>query len=134
VWPSGAYTSDSTTIRLPNTNGLYLRGANLGSTNDPDALLRVALSGVSPSGLAVGSYQTANVKAHAHVSGTQNTSIGGLFFGGSESGSTGNTTVNTTTADVLSTSASTGRPIEFNNPNVEFDVANTVVYYYIALN
>jgi hypothetical protein len=133
VWPSGAYTSDTTTIDLPDTNGLYLRGANLGSTNDPDALLRVALSGVSPSGLAVGSYQTSNVKSHAHVSGTQDTTLGFLFSGGGESAVRSTFSATTTVADVISTSASAGRPIEFNKAGVEFDVDNTVVYYYIAL-
>jgi hypothetical protein len=122
-------------MHLPDTNGLYLRGANFGATNDPDALLRVALSGVAPSGLAVGSYQTANVKSHAHASGTQSTPNGGGYGGGNEGGAMRTVnSVSTTTADIVATSASNGRPIEFNKAGVEFDVDNTVVYFYIALN
>jgi len=135
VWPSGSYTSNATTIVLPNANGLYLRGANLGSTNDPDGLLRVALSGVAPSGNAVGSYQTANVKSHAHASGTQGAS--NLFHrDGFEGGTswTGTSTNTTSTPVVVGTSLSTNRPIEFNKAGVEFDVDNTLVYFYIALN
>jgi hypothetical protein len=135
VWPSGSYTSDATTIVLPNANSLYLRGATLGSANDPDVLLRVALSGVAPSGLAVGSYQTANVKSHAHVSGTQTTSSGPVAYPGGSSPALASDsfTTSTTSGTVIATSLSANRPIEFNKSAVEFDVDNTVVYYYIAL-
>lgn len=133
VWPSGAYRSTTSSMHLPDTNGLYLRGADFGSSNDPDVALRVALSGVLPSGTAVGSYQTANAKSHAHASGTQSATANQIYGGGGENATNSTGLVSTTDAIVSGTSASIGRPIEFNKANVEFDVDNHVVYYYIGL-
>lgn len=132
VWPSGAYTSTSVNIHLPQTNTLYLRGANFGSSGDPDSSVRVSLSGTQPSGHSVGSYQISNVKQHTHVSGSANT-LGAVTIAGG-----GNvrpvSAAGTTTSATISSSVAGTRPIEFNNANVDFDVDNTKVYFYIALN
>jgi len=71
VWPAAVYGGGTTSdpIHLPDTQSLYLRGANLGSTDDPDGTTRVALSGVGPIGNEVGSFQENALIAHVHSSG-----------------------------------------------------------------
>lgn len=132
LWPSGAYTSTSTNIHLPQTNTLYLRGANFGGSGDPDSSVRIALSGTQPTTTSVGSYQIANVKQHAHASGTAPADVNSVQpFSGSSA------TIAVTVSSRVSTTSSTvagTRPIEFNASGVEFDVDNTKVYFYIALN
>jgi hypothetical protein len=133
LWPSGAYTSTSTNIHLPQTNTLHLRGANFNGSGDLDSSVRIALSGTQPTGNFVGSYQIPNVQAHVHASGsapaTNNTSqdLGG--GPGYTATSSASTTTSTRTSTVLGT-----RPIELNKVGVEFEVDNTKVYFYIALN
>ena len=132
LWPSGAYTSTSTNIHLPQTNTLHLRGANFNGSGDLDSSVRIALSGTQPTGDFVGSYQIPNVKAHVHASGTapadsqSNSPSSGPSYTGTSSGDTTTSTLNST---VLGT-----RPIELNKVGVEFEVDNTKVYFYIALN
>lgn len=72
VWPANIYGGGTTSdpIHLPDTQSLYLRGANLGSTDDPEGATRVALSGVGPTGNEVGSFQENALLAHVHSSGT----------------------------------------------------------------
>lgn len=131
VWPSGAYASTSVNIHLPQTDTLYLRGANFGSSGDPDSSVRVSLSGTQPSGHSVGSYQISNVKQHTHASGSANT-LGAVTRAGGGNVIPLSVAVTTTSATISSSVAGT-RPIEFNAANVDFDVDNTKVYFYIAL-
>ena len=132
VWPSGAYTSTSVNIHLPQTNTLYLRGANFGGSGDPDSSVRIALSGTQPTTTSVGSYQIANVKQHAHVSGSASANLGSnASF--TDDTTRSQTSVSTTTVSTISSSVAGTRPIEFNKANVDFDVDNTKVYFYIAL-
>jgi len=131
LWPSGVYASTSTNIHLPQSNTLYLRGANFGGSGDLDSSVRVALSGVQPSGHSVGSYQVSNVKQHTHASGSFDALGSAIVTGG---GNTRNVSVaTTTTSATISSSVAGTRPIEFNAANVDFDVDNTKVYFYIAL-
>ena len=133
LWPSGVYASTSTNIHLPQTNTLHLRGANFGGSGDPDSSFRIALSGTQPSGHAVGSYQIPNVKAHVHASGTspQTVSVAQEFGGGAPA--TFTRAHVTATSSITSTVLGT-RPIQLNKAGVEFEVDNTTVYFYIALN
>jgi microcystin-dependent protein len=55
----------STTFNLPDLRGQFLRGVNLGSGNDPDALARTAVNGGN-SGDNVGSKQEDEFKSHNH--------------------------------------------------------------------
>ena len=132
LWPSGAYTSTSTNIHLPQTNTLHLRGVNFNGSGDLDSSVRIALSGTQPTGNAVGSYQIPNVKAHVHASGTApaDSNVNNISAGGSPY--TAATPVSTTTSTLSSTVLGT-RPIELNKVGVEFEVDNTKVYFYIAL-
>lgn len=132
VWPSGSYASTSTNIHLPQSNTLYLRGANFGGSGDPDSSVRIALSGVAPSGHSVGSYQISNVKQHVHASGTGDKSGSVSAPGGGPVNQ--NAVASTTTSATISSSVAGTRPIQFNKADVDFDVDNTKVYFYIALN
>lgn len=133
LWPSGAYTSTSINIHLPQTNTLYLRGTNFNGSGDLDSSVRIALSGAAPTGNSVGSYQISNVKQHVHASGsfgagtTTLTDVGGGMTHPVAQG------FSQTVANVSSTVTGTGRPIQLNDSGVEFDVDNTKVYFYIAL-
>lgn len=132
LWPSGAYTSTSTNIHLPQTNTLHLRGVNFNGSGDLDSSVRIALSGTQPTGNAVGSYQIPNVKAHVHASGTAPADSNVNNNGGGGPAYTAATPVSTTTSTRSSTVLGT-RPIELNKVGVEFEVDNTKVYFYIAL-
>jgi hypothetical protein len=133
LWPSGAYTSTSTNIHLPQTNTLYLRGANFGGSGDPDSSVRAALSGTQPSGVSVGSYQISNVKQHAHASGSASADLTSNSQFTTDT-SRSKTDAATTTVSTISSSVAGTRPIQFNAAGVDFDVDNTKVYFYIALN
>jgi len=132
LWPSGAYTSTSTNIHLPQSNTLYLRGANFGGSGDPDSSVRAALSGTQPSGVSVGSYQISNVKQHLHASGTA--PVGATAPQSINESLTTITSASSSRVSTTSSSVAGTRPIQFNASGVEFDVDNTKVYFYIALN
>jgi microcystin-dependent protein len=55
----------STTFNVPDFRGMFLRGNDSLSVNDPDAATRTPINGGN-SGANVGSYQTDGVKAHNH--------------------------------------------------------------------
>jgi microcystin-dependent protein len=57
-------------FRLPNTQGLILRGQANGSVNDPDSASRIAIAAGGSTGDAVGSYQADENKQHLHGAGT----------------------------------------------------------------
>lgn len=57
----------STTFRLPNYRGLFLRGRANGSGNDPDRASRIAMNAGGATGDNVGSYQADEFKTHNHI-------------------------------------------------------------------
>lgn len=131
VWPSGAYGggSTSTPMHMPDTTGLYLRGADFGRSADPGSASRTALSGSLPTGSNVGSFQAAALKSHAHVSGTQTGVGASMMDNGSESANRFASSANTSgTGITLPTSS---RPVRL-AASPEFDVDHTLVYMYIV--
>lgn len=56
----------STTFTLPDMRGNFVRGTNLGSTNDPDASSRVASASGGNTGDNVGSFQESIYQSHSH--------------------------------------------------------------------
>jgi len=70
LWPSGAYGSTDTSIHLPDLNGVFLRANDFSRNVDPNVYERFALSGVSPSGIVVGSYQLGDMRSHDHALGS----------------------------------------------------------------
>ncbi len=67
----------TTTFNLPDLRGLFPRGVNNGSGNDPDAAGRTATNGGN-SGDNVGSVQSDMYTSHTHQYGTpRNTGAGG---------------------------------------------------------
>lgn len=87
AWPSGTYGSTDIDLHLPNLNNLYLRGNDFGRGVVHDPTTRIALSGIAPSGVQIGSYQVANMYSHTHPSGSYLSSSapagGGPFQAGS---------------------------------------------------
>lgn len=77
---SGSGGGGSTTFRLPDTQGLFLRGRDAGIGRDPDAAARGAFDTGGNPGDAVGSYQGDEFKAHTHKTFTQ--SISGALTAG----------------------------------------------------
>jgi microcystin-dependent protein len=63
AWGSG---DGSTTFNLPYTQGLFLRGQNDSSGNDPDASTRTAIQSGGNTGDAVGSLETSAFQSHSH--------------------------------------------------------------------
>ena len=130
LWPSGVFGGGDidTPMHLPNTDGLYLRGVDLGRIADSQAASRVALSGVRPVGDTPGSFQASALKTHSHASGT---AIGVGFTameGGGEStrsfpSATAITTIQTKVAN-------TNRPVSISG--VVFEVDHFKVYMYIS--
>ena len=55
----------STTFNIPDLRGIFLRGADNGSGNDPNAITRTSFNGGN-SGDNVGSYQSDELKSHNH--------------------------------------------------------------------
>lgn len=70
LWPTGEFGSDATYIVIPDVRETYWRGADIGRGIDVDRASRTAISGSSPVGDNLGSYQGAEMKTHVHVSGT----------------------------------------------------------------
>lgn len=139
LWPAGVYGGGTVSdpIHLPDTDQLYLRGANLGSNNDPDGGLRTALSGVGPTGNNVGSFQLNGLGAHVHASGTQFTQTINTLNGGG--GENGNRNFSNIARDPISITIGTdpqipSRPVFLQPSGVgtkDFDLDATRVYLYI---
>lgn len=71
IWPSGAFGSDDTNVKLPDlSNGEYLRGADLGRNLDGNPTTRTAKVGPYPAS-GVGSFQASALGGHTHPSGDQ---------------------------------------------------------------
>ncbi len=69
----------TTTFNIPDLRGMFLRGANNGSGNDPNASTRTSLNGGN-SGDNVGSYQADEIKSHNHgLVGRSSTGGGGNY-------------------------------------------------------
>lgn len=140
VWPSGVYGGGDTSspMHLPNLNNLYLRGNDFGRNADPNVTSRSALSGVAPSGAQIGSYQIGGTKSHSHASGTQNVTNPAFqkLGGGNERARNEEIGATTTEATIYfgPQSSGTGRPVELNTANIDFDVDHHKVYFYIAIN
>jgi microcystin-dependent protein len=66
----------STTFNLPDLRGRFLRGADNGAGNDPDATGRVALNSGGASGDTVGSVQGDQFASHNHTG----TTTGGVIL------------------------------------------------------
>lgn len=56
----------STTFRLPDYRGLFLRGRANGSSDDPDRATRTVMNAGGATGDNVGSYQSHQYQSHAH--------------------------------------------------------------------
>lgn len=84
-------------FNVPDMRGMFLRGASLGSGNDPDASSRTALHSGGNSGDKAGSFQVDTIKVHAHMTQpsayyqTRSTSISTI-----NGGAGSNPSVNTT--------------------------------------
>jgi microcystin-dependent protein len=66
-----------TNFRLPDLQGRFLRGANNGTGNDPDASGRTSLYTGGNTGDNVGTYQTGEVGPHNHPAGSLSTNTAG---------------------------------------------------------
>lgn len=131
VWPSGAYGGGDTTtpMHMPNTAGLYLRGADFLRNADPDSNSRTTLSGSLPTSSGVGSFQASALQSHSHVSGTQNGPYNSAMDNGGEGAvRTSSSSSQLGTSIVRPTST---RPIT-TNASTDFDVDHTLVYLYIC--
>lgn len=131
VWPVGTYGSDATNIHLPNLSNIYIRGNDYGRGVAHNPTQRIALSGVAPSGIQIGSYQVANMASHAHPSGSsspfQFAGSGGPVFGITGAGATTITTAGTSfTGEVKSHVAGA-------QDATVFDLAHMKAYPYICL-
>jgi len=135
IWPADVYGGGSTSdpIHLPDTQGLYLRGANLGATVDPDGATRIALSGVGPTGDNVGSYQENALISHVHVSGQVATNTVNAFNNGSENTRRAGGMSNRDGIALLSGPSLGNRPffLQASGVSGDFDVDHTKVYFYI---
>jgi len=58
---------NSTTFNLPDTRGYFVRGANDGSGNDPNAATRTAAATGGSTGDNIGSVETSTFTAHTHI-------------------------------------------------------------------
>ena len=134
-WPANMYGGGTTSdpIHLPDTQGLYLRGANLGATTDPDGASRTALSGVGPTGNNCGSFQENALIAHTHASGTVNTNLQPGFNSGSEGTRRGGGFSNREGTDWTKGPAVGNRPFFLQAAGIDgdFEVDHTKVYFYI---
>ena len=70
IGTSGGAGNGSNTFVIPDLRGRFLRGASLGSGNDPDASGRVALAGGANTGDTLGSYQADTFGNHNHGGST----------------------------------------------------------------
>lgn len=131
VWPSGAYGGGHTTtpMHMPNTAGLYLRGADFARGADPGSNSRTTLSGILPTASGVGSFQATALKSHSHVSGTQNGPYNSCMEGGGE-GAERNITSSSQLGNGVVILSNT-RPVTTNS-STDFDVDHTRVYMYIC--
>lgn len=92
---SHGYGDNSTTFNLPDYRGVFLRGQNNSSGNDPDSASRTALATGGNTGDNVGSYQSHQLQSHNHslpaADGRFNDASGALSRQGTGtvSGSTG---------------------------------------------
>jgi len=104
---------DGLHFNLPGSLGVFLRGQNDGSGNDPDAASRAAILPGGNSGDHVGSYQLSAVQNHTHLE--EVTASSGAFTGVQAVSGAGATTTpsNVETGGVTSGNVSTGetRPI-----------------------
>lgn len=66
AWGQG---NGSTTFKLPDMRGKFIRGRDRGSNRDADKNLRTAIAAGAATGDNVGSYQADDVAAHTHTSG-----------------------------------------------------------------
>ncbi|MAT55996.1 MAG: hypothetical protein CMN32_16095 [Saprospirales bacterium] len=64
---TGAGATGSTDFNLPDMRGMFLRGWNDGSSNDPDAASRTASASGGNTGDMVGSFQGDQNKSHNHT-------------------------------------------------------------------
>lgn len=71
-FPVGTYGSDSLNIVLPDLTNVYWRGLDLDRGLDFDKASRTTPSGTLPTGDNLGTFQTASMPAHVHISGTPN--------------------------------------------------------------
>jgi|TARA_R100001460_G_scaffold19953_1_gene41402 hypothetical protein len=137
IWPSGAYGggNDTEPMHMPDTDGMYLRGYAFNSTNDPEKATRTALSGALPVGNQVGSFQSAQITAHFHVSGSQNVpgprqQQGG---GGEPAGQREQQNFSQNNAVVRFAQEADGRYMEVSTSEDEvFDVDHTICYFYVC--
>jgi microcystin-dependent protein len=80
TWGSG---DGSTTFNLPDLRGLFLRGKDGGTGNDPDAASRTAKFTSGAYGNNVGSYQGDKMADHTHGQTTSDNSVNWSYAGGS---------------------------------------------------
>ena len=131
VWPSGAYGGGDTTtpMHMPNTAGLYLRGADFLRNADPGSNSRTTLSGSLPTASGVGSFQATALISHSHASGTQSTSSSPMMGNGGESATRAISTVAQLGSGIVLPSST--RPV-MTSASTDFDVDHTLVYMYIC--
>lgn len=77
IGTSHGYGNNRTTFHLPDFRGRFIRGADMGAGNDPDAATRTAANTGGNTGDAVGSYQADQFQGHAHYIGLANSGDGG---------------------------------------------------------
>ena len=66
IGTSGGSGDGATTFVLPDLNGVFLRGADLGAGRDPDRAARVAMHTGGNTGDSVGSYEADAFQGHYH--------------------------------------------------------------------
>lgn len=82
AWGWGDQT---TTFNVPYTQGMFLRGVNAGSGNDPDASARTAIQPGGNTGDAVGTSQASQYASHSHTdAGHVHTLLGSSNSSGSD--------------------------------------------------
>lgn len=130
VWPDGEYGSTPTTIVLPNLSDYCVRGWDDGRTINSDVTTRFSPSGVSPSGVTLGSFQIASMASHVHVSGTGSPFAIGNSGPGGNSRPPANTT-NTGNPQLLPGGDAYTELTPFGSS--AFDVGNYKVYPYLCI-
>ena len=130
IWPVGTYGSDASNIHLPNLSNIYIRGHDYSRGVAHDPTKRIALSGVAPSGVQIGSYQVANMASHVHPSGSsapfQFAGSGGPVFGVTGASATPITSTSLGFDDVIA-------HVQGDTDDTDFDLAHTKAYPYICL-
>lgn len=141
-WPTGSFGSTSGVMVIPDIQDLVFRGADIGRGADESAISRTALSGVAPSGLAVGSYQIAAMPSHVHVSGT--VPSGGYGYPGAATGSNWGSSFPQTPLGAPTTAFSSTNTLHFHPSNrsgitqsgtlsTDFTVGGVTMYPYICV-